>query len=52
VTDARLLIERQAEAWMNRAATFGRIAERVDREPCFRCGARADVGCKHRRAAA
>lgn len=21
---------------------------RVDRDPCFRCGARADVGCTHR----
>lgn len=23
---------------------------RVDRDPCFFCGARADLGCKHRRA--
>ncbi len=23
----------------------------VDRDPCFRCGTRADHGCKHRRAA-
>ena len=24
------------------------LAARVDREPCFRCGVRADVGCRHR----
>lgn len=24
-------------------------ALRVDRDPCFRCGARADIGCNHRR---
>lgn len=23
----------------------------VDRDPCFMCGTRADVGCRHRRAA-
>jgi hypothetical protein len=45
--DTRPLIERQADAWMSRAATAGHIAERVNREPCFRCGARADVGCRH-----
>lgn len=22
----------------------------VDRDPCFQCGTRADIGCKHRRA--
>lgn len=26
--------------------------ERVDREPCFMCGVRGDIGCRHRRAAA
>ncbi|MDZ7894190.1 MAG: hypothetical protein U5M50_04030 [Sphingobium sp.] len=24
----------------------------VDRDPCFRCGVRGDLGCKHRRAVA
>lgn len=27
-------------------------ARYVDRDPCFKCGARADAGCKHRPAVA
>jgi hypothetical protein len=27
------------------------VPERVDRDPCFLCGCRGDVGCRHRIAA-
>ncbi len=45
------LIERQANAWQNRANQQARHVERLDRESCFRCGVRGDLGCSHRRAA-
>ncbi len=32
-----------------RAAASGMRPPRVDREPCFYCGVRGDVGCAHRR---
>lgn len=28
----------------------GPIPDPVDRDPCFLCGTRADIGCQHRRA--
>lgn len=29
-------------------ASDGSIPEPVDRDPCFRCGVRGDIGCRHR----
>lgn len=51
MTDVRPLIERQAEAWLHRARTMDRTAERVERDPCGYCGVRGDIPCRHRRAA-
>ena len=32
-----------------RDAARGALPSRIDRDPCFYCGVRADVGCRHRR---
>ena len=33
------------------AAAADNAPEPIDRDPCFKCGTRADIGCRHRRAA-
>lgn len=30
----------------------GGAGQRIDRDPCFKCGVRGDLGCAHRRAGA
>jgi hypothetical protein len=53
VTDTYARRPRNGLTWKQRAA-LGIEAEetlppRVDRDPCIRCGVRADVGCGHKR---
>ncbi len=57
--DGRVWIEPHSERnaiQANRAATKmeareSALGRAIDRDPCPRCGIRADVGCKHRRVA-
>jgi hypothetical protein len=52
--DLNLQLARQAETKARRRPVLPSLAAlaeplaTVDREPCFRCGARGDFGCKHR----
>ena len=49
--DTRPLIERQADAWMNRAREIARHAPLFARDPCPLCGVRGELGCRHTRKA-